>query len=64
MKKEKDKEDNKVKASEYENFTQAAFNWAKVFKVNKKLVHMDLSFNNFKEPDIKYISNFCLTFDY
>ena len=38
-----------------EEYTISAFKLAKAFIENKTLVHVDLSFNSFKTPDIRYI---------
>ena len=41
--------------ADYEGYTISAMKWAKALITNKTLVHLDLSFNNLKTPDIKVI---------
>lgn len=40
-------------AKEYEEFTIASYKWSRTFSTNKTLVHLDLSFNNLKSPDVQ-----------
>ena len=43
------------KEQESEAFTVAALKWSKALALNTTLVHVDFSFNNFKEHDIRII---------
>ena len=38
--------------ADLEGYTVSAMKWAKSLITNKTLVHLDLSFNNLKTPDI------------
>ncbi|CDW87404.1 UNKNOWN [Stylonychia lemnae] len=56
------KKDNKlpldsarILQSQYEPYTNAAWKFMKAFASNKRLAHVDLSFNSFKREDIKII---------
>ena len=38
--------------ADLEGYTVSAMKWAKSLITNKTLIHLDLSFNNLKTPDI------------
>jgi hypothetical protein len=42
-----------IKQVEFEQFTIAGYKWSRMFSVNKTLIHVDLSFNNLKSPDVQ-----------
>lgn len=43
-----------------EEYSISAYRWSKALEKNKKLIHIDLSFNNFKAPDIHKMGKFRL----
>jgi hypothetical protein len=41
--------------ADFEGYTISAMKWAKAMINNKTLIHLDLSFNNLKTPDVQVI---------
>jgi hypothetical protein len=64
MSKEKLRElDEKInKEQKFEAYTLSGYKWSKALAFNKKLIHVDLSFNSFKTPDIQLMGKFLKLF--
>lgn len=43
------------KRDEFELYTSSALKWSQTLRKNRVLIHLDLSFNNFKMPDLVII---------